>query len=55
MKSMVGFWMICEAILLVIVPFCGIDLSAKAKVEMILLLTAFLTMLCVGVYLMEEE
>lgn len=52
MKSMVGFWLICEAMLLVIVSFCGIDLSVKDKVEMILLLTAFLTMICIGTYLM---
>ena len=52
MRSMIGFWMICEAILLVIVSFCGIDLGAKAKAEMILLFTAFLTMICIGTYLM---
>ena len=52
MKSMVGFWIICEAMLLVIIPFLGIDLSAKAKAEMILLFTAFLTMICIGLYLM---
>lgn len=53
MKPIVGFWMICEAILIfVIVPFFGIDLSVKAKAEMILLLTAFLTMICIGSYLM---
>lgn len=52
MKPIVGFWMICEAILLVIVSFCGIDLSVKAKVKMILLLTAVFTMICIGTYLM---
>lgn len=52
MKSIIGFWMICEAILLVIVSFCGIDLSVKDKVEMILLLTTFFTMICIGTYLM---
>ena len=52
MKSIVGFWIICEAMLLVIVPFCCIDLSAKDKVEMILLLTVVLTMICIGSYLM---
>lgn len=52
MKSMIGFWLICEAILLVIVSFFGIDLSAKDKVKMILLLTVFLTMICIGTYLM---
>lgn len=51
MKSMVGFWLICEAVLLVIVAICGIDWSVKDKVEMILLLTAFLTMVCIGSYL----
>lgn len=55
MKPIVGFWMICEALLIfVIVPFFGIDLSVKAKAEMILLLTAFLTMICIGSYLMVE-
>lgn len=52
MKSMIGFWMICEAMLLVIVSFFGIDLNAKAKAEIILLITAFLTMICIGTYLM---
>lgn len=52
MKPIIGFWMICEAMLLAIVSFCGIDLSVKAKAEMILLLTVFLTMICIGSYLM---
>lgn len=52
MRQLLGFWLICEAILLVIVSVCGIDLSVKEKVEMILLVTAFLTMVCIGSYLM---
>lgn len=52
MRSMIGFWMISEAIAFVIIFVTGIELNITDKVKMILATTLFLTMLCIGVYLM---
>lgn len=55
MKSLVGFWLICEAITFVIVDLCAIELDTKDKVKMILTITIFLIMLCIGSYLMVGD
>lgn len=52
MRSMIGFWLICEAIAFVIIIVTGIELNITDKIKMILASTLFLTMLCIGVYLM---
>lgn len=55
MKQLLGFWLISEAIAIMIVIVTGIDLDFIEMVKMVLLFTVFLTMLCVGAYLMAEE
>lgn len=52
MRSMIGFWLIAEAIAFVIIIVTGIELNITDKVKMILAFTLFFTMLCIGVYLM---
>ena len=55
MKGLIGFWLISEAITIMIVIITGTDLDFIEMVKMVLLFTVFLTMLCVGAYLMVEE
>lgn len=55
MKQLLGFWLISEVITIMIVIITGVDLDFIEMVKMVLLFTVFLTMLCVGVYLMVGE
>ena len=52
MKGLIGFWLICEAITIMIVVITGIDLDFIGMIKMVLLMTIFLTMLCIGSYLL---
>jgi hypothetical protein len=52
MKQLLGFWLTSEAITIMIIIITGIDLDFIEMVKMVLLFTVFLTMLCVGAYLM---
>ena len=51
MKGLIGFWLIGVAITVMIVIITSDDLIEAIK--MVLLFTAFLTMLCIGSYLLE--
>ena len=55
MRGLIGFWLISEAITIMIIVITGIELNFIEMVKMALLITVFLTMLCVGAYLMVGE
>ena len=52
MKQLIGFWLIGVAITIMIVFITNIDLDFIEMVKMVLLFTIFLTMLCIGSYLL---
>ena len=52
MKGLIGFWLISEAITIMIIVITGIELDFIEMVKMALLFTIFLTMLCIGTYLL---
>ena len=52
MKGLIGFWLIGEAITIMIVVIAGIELDFIEMVKTVLLFTIFLTMLCIGSYLL---
>lgn len=53
MTALLGYWLICEAIIiLVTVLIGGMELDFKAIVGEILLISIFFTMMCIGSYLM---
>jgi hypothetical protein len=51
MKGLIGFWLIAEAITIMIVVIT-VDLDFIEMIKTILLFTIFLTMLCIGSYLL---
>ena len=53
MTALLGYWLICEAIIiLVTVLIGGMEFDFKAIVGEILLISIFFTMMCIGSYLM---
>lgn len=53
MKPLLGYWLICEAIIIFItIVIGGMELDTKAIVGEILVVSVFFTMLCIGSYLM---
>ena len=53
MKPLLGYWLICEAIIIFItIVIGGMELDPKAIVGEILVVSVFFTMLCIGSYLM---
>lgn len=55
MRQLLGFWLISEAITIMIIIITGVDLDFIEMVKMVLLFTVFFIILCVGVYLMVGE
>lgn len=53
MKPLLGYWLICEAIIIFItIVIGGMELDTKAIAGEILAVSVFFTMLCIGSYLM---
>ena len=52
MKGLIGFWLIGVALTIMIVFITSIDLDFVEMIKMVLLFTIFLTMLCIGSYLL---
>lgn len=53
MRALLGYWLVCEAITIFVTVVIGSsELDAKIIVGIILFMSIFFTMLCVGCYLM---
>lgn len=55
MRTLIGFWLICEVIIVITTVLIGSEaLDAKEIIRLILLLSILFAVICVGSYLLAE-